>query len=172
MTDRAYMLRPKTTEYETPPDLFDQLNEEFGPFTFDPCGQVEHRTVFRVLDNGGRFYDGSSEEFDGLMQPWEGKVFMNPPYGKGIAEWVEKAYLEVRHWRAKMVVALLPVRTDTKWWQSWVMSAAHKELPPAREIEGPYELNEVRFLPGRLKFSGEKNSAPFPSAIVVWRRYP
>ena len=52
-----------------------------------------------------------------------------------------------------VVVCLLPARTDTQWWHSYVIAHAA----------------EVRFIKGRLKFGGSKNSAPFPSAVVVFR---
>lgn len=74
---------------------------------------------------------------------------MNPPYGREIVQWVEKARSEAE--MGALVVGLLPARTDTRWWQGHVAGHA-----------------DVRFLAGRLKFGGTKNSAPFPSAIAVW----
>src|SRR3972149_472748 len=55
------------------------------------------------------------------------------------------------------VVALLPSRTDTKWWQNHV-----------EPIRLGYRSGGGELLRGRLKFSGAKNGAPFPSAIVVF----
>ena len=51
------------------------------------------------------------------------------------------------------VVCLVPSRTDTKWWYDYAMKA-----------------NEIRFIKGRLKFGNSKNSAPFPSAIIVFEK--
>jgi phage N-6-adenine-methyltransferase len=86
---------------------------------------------------------------DGLRQSWTGICWMNPPYGRKIGEWVKKAYESAKH--GATVVCLLPARTDTKWWQTY---CAH---------------GEISFIPGRLKFGNSKNSAPFPSALVVFR---
>lgn len=87
-------------------------------------------------------------KFDGLQIEW-GKVnFVNPPYSQ-IKKWVKKAYDEQA--KEKTVVMLIPSRTDTKWWHNYVMKA-----------------DEIRFIRGRLKFSGHKNNAPFPSCVVVF----
>lgn len=75
---------------------------------------------------------------------------MNPPYGRVIGDWVRKAYEESREIET-LVVALIPSRTDTKYWHDYVMKA-----------------KEIRFVKGRLKFGDGRNSAPFPSAVVVF----
>jgi site-specific DNA-methyltransferase (adenine-specific) len=76
---------------------------------------------------------------------------MNPPYGRGIGVWLQKAYESSQ--QDSTVVCLIPSRTDTKWWHDYVMRAS-----------------EIRFLKGRLKFDGHENSAPFPSAIIVFQK--
>ncbi len=87
-----------------------------------------------------------TKEQDGLKQNWGGyRVFMNPPYGKEIGKWVAKAVTS-----STLVVMLLPARTDTKWF--------HEHI---------YKKCEIHFLKGRLKFGNQKNSAPFPSMLVV-----
>ena len=93
-----------------------------------------------------------TRETDGLKQQWTGVVWMNPPYGRTIGKWVAKAYESAQ--QGATVVALLPSRTDTKVWHRYVM------------------LAEIRFLQGRLKFGNATASAPFPSAIAIWRRRP
>jgi phage N-6-adenine-methyltransferase len=90
-----------------------------------------------------------TKDEDGLSKEWVGTCWMNPPYGREIGKWVRKASEQVAH--GAIVVCLLPARTDTKWWHEDCMNF------------------EVRFIRGRLKFNGHKNSAPFPSAIVVMR---
>lgn len=131
----------KTEEWETPLDLFDHLNRHFK-FTLDPCATKENAKCLKFF----------TKEINGLLESWENEtVFMNPPYGRVIYHWVEKAYEESRL-RNATVVCLLPVRTDTKWWQNFCTKG------------------KVKFLLGRLKFSGSKNSAPFPSAIVVFHK--
>lgn len=86
-----------------------------------------------------------TKDEDGLTQDWRGVCWMNPPYGREIGKWVRKAAT-----CGATVIALLPARTDTAWWHDYVMG------------------NEITFIRGRLKFGGGKNSAPFPSAIVVF----
>lgn len=83
---------------------------------------------------------------DGLSQDWQGVCWMKPPYGKKIGAWMKKA-MEAE----TTVVCLVPSRTDTKWWHEYIMKAS-----------------EIRFIKGRLKFGDSKNSAPFPSAIIVF----
>jgi phage N-6-adenine-methyltransferase len=86
---------------------------------------------------------------DGLAQQWTGVCWMNPPYGRVIGHWMRKAYDSSQD--GAIVVCLVPARTDTKWWHDYA-------------IKG-----EIRFIRGRLKFGGHTNSAPFPSAIIIFR---
>lgn len=164
MTTRAYMLASQSTDRATPPGLFDALWEEVGGFDLDPCAAGHHYTARRVWDAGGTVFvepgtitncivsPGAIAE-DGLAQPWHGKVFMNPPYGPTVKLWVAKAVSEVACGNAELVVALLKATTDVQWWHQYV--------------EG---IVTPRFIKGRLKFGGTKGPAPFPSAIIVWRR--
>ena len=76
---------------------------------------------------------------------------MNPPYGREIGRWVKKA----SEARGGVVVCLLPARTDTKYFHEYIYNN-----PKA----------EIRFIKGRLKFGDSKNSAPFPSAIVIFKK--
>lgn len=84
-----------------------------------------------------------------MMREWLSPCFVNPPYSE-IGPWMEKAVLE--HTAGKIVVMLVPSRTDTRWWHNHAMLAS-----------------EIRFVKGRLKFGGAKHNAPFPSAIVIFR---
>lgn len=128
------------TEWETPPVFFAELDKEFN-FTLDVCASDENTKV-------PQHYFTVKE--DGLTQDWSKDVcWMNPPYGREIIKWVEKAYQESL--KGATVVCLLPSRTDTKWYHEYVTKA-----------------KEVRFLRGRIKFVGAANSAPFPSCIVVF----
>lgn len=86
---------------------------------------------------------------DGLSQEWSGVCWMNPPYGREISKWMKKAYESSM--RGAAVVCLVPSRTDTKWFHDFAMKG------------------EIRFVKGRLKFGGCENSAPFPSAVVVFK---
>jgi phage N-6-adenine-methyltransferase len=126
-------------DWATPLDVFDPLNREFA-FTLDVCATAENTKCAVFL----------TPEMDGLKSEWTGVCWMNPPYGREIGKWVEKARREAQSGRAT-VVCLLPARTDTKWWQDNVIP-----------------LGEIRFLRGRICFVGAKASAPFPSAIVIF----
>lgn len=130
-----------SVEWETPQDLFDKLNDEFR-FTLDPCSTHENAKCEKHY----------TKQEDGLTQSWNGEtVFCNPPYGREISRWVEKAYMENKQ-NGVLVVLLIPARTDTKWFHEYI-----------------YKKHEIRFLRGRLHFNNSKNSAPFPSMIVVMR---
>lgn len=150
-------LRSNTEEWATPQDFFDVLDDEFG-FTLDVCATPENAKCDKFFTKAD----------DGLKQSWAGNVcWMNPPYGKQIPAWMEKAYRESCN--GTKVVCLVPARTDTRWWHSFA------------------EKGEKRFVKGRLKFMtgiGEairdktasviegrhapNNSAPFPSVIVIF----
>ena len=128
------------TDWETPDWLFERLNREFS-FTCDVCATVENTKVVNFI----------SPDVDALMMDWSGMCWMNPPYGREISVWMHHARQHAMSGYCT-VVCLVPARTDTQWWWN---TARH---------------GEVRFLKGRLKFKGAENSAPFPSAIVVFRK--
>jgi phage N-6-adenine-methyltransferase len=126
--------------WETPQHFFSKLDAEFG-FNLDPCASPSTAKC-------NKYY---TEEDDGLAQDWGGHtVFCNPPYGRSIKKWIQKAYYESLKPNTK-VVLLIPSRTDTIYWHDYVMRA-----------------KEIRFVRGRLKFGTSKNSAPFPSAVVIF----
>jgi len=128
----------KSNNWATPQPLFDKLSEIFGEFTLDPCATPANAKCSRFF----------TEEDDGLAQSWnEEMVFMNPPYGREISKWIQKAYQE--SFKGADVVCLIPARTDTSWWHDFVMHAS-----------------KIILLRGRVRFEGGKNSAPFPSAVV------
>lgn len=141
--DTEVMFSSKTDQWETPQDFFDKLNSEFG-FTLDPCADENNHKCEKYF----------TKEIDGLSKCWDGeRVFCNPPYGRGIGSWVRKCYLHSKV-RNGIAVMLIPARTDTKWFHEYIYNKSNVE---------------VRFLKGRLKFGGSKNSAPFPSMVVIFR---
>ena len=132
----------KSNEWTTPMWLFKELDVKFN-FTLDPCCTKESALC-------DKYY---TIEDDGLNQDWGGEVvFMNPPYGRSISKWVEKAYKESL--KGAIVVCLIPSRTDTSYWHDYIF---------------PY-ASDIEFLRGRLKFGDGKNPAPFPSAIIVFKK--
>lgn len=150
------MVRSQSGDWATPQDFFDKLNLEFG-FTLDVCASSENakcKDYFSIKENG-------------LTKEWSGVCWMNPPYGKEIPNWMEKAYEESK--KGATVVCLVPARTDTKWWHNYA------------------EKGEKRFVKGRLKFlnttgktlrnetesvrdgrHAPNTGAPFPSAVIIF----
>lgn len=137
--NKDVMFSSKTDMWATPQDFYNSLNAKFK-FQTDVCAIAENAKC----DN---YY---SPEQNGLEQDWKGTCWMNPPYGREISRWMEKAYVSAKD-NGATVVCLVPARVDTKWWHNFSAKG------------------EVSFLKGRLKFGDSKNSAPFPSAVVVFR---
>tara|TARA_B100000989_G_scaffold183957_1_gene138445 strand:- start:7519 stop:7992 length:474 start_codon:yes stop_codon:yes gene_type:complete len=138
---QVVMFSSKTGNWATPHDFFLKLDWRFGPFDLDPCATHSNAKCDKYF----------TEEDNGLDKDWTGNnVFVNPPYGRGIDKWIKKAYESALEPDTK-VVMLIPARTDTKYWHNYVMKAS-----------------EIYFVKGRLKFGDSDNSAPFPSAVVVF----
>ena len=110
------------------------------------------RALYQALDAEFCFdYDPcpTKPKINGLDSEWGYMNFVNPPYGKEITKWIQKGFQESL--KGKTVVFLIPSRTDTRWWHDYILKA-----------------DEIRFIRGRLRFDDQKNSAPFPSAIVIF----
>jgi phage N-6-adenine-methyltransferase len=127
------------TDLWATPQDFFDTQNKKHKFTLDACASIENAKCSVFF----------TKEQDALTQTWRGVVWMNPPYGREIKAWVKKAYESSKE--GAKVVCLLPARTDTSWWHEYVMKG------------------EVEFIRGRLKFGDAKNSAPFPSALVVFK---
>jgi phage N-6-adenine-methyltransferase len=157
--NNAVMFSSATDEWETPQAFFDKLDAEFR-FTIDVAASADNRKCqhYYGLDH---FSDRCR---DALLLNWSGGIrpvvaWMNPPYSRGLqAKFIAKAAEQRRN--GVLTVALLPARTDTK--------AFHTHIYDASKWQ-PREGIEIRLLPGRLKFGGAANSAPFPSMVVVFR---
>ena len=133
------MFSSATDEWETPQDLFDRYDAVYH-FTLDPAATIENAKCDRFF----------TKEQDGLSQPWGGAVWLNPPYGRQVGRWVEKAYRESMA-PGTVVVCLLPARTDTRWFHDYC------------------KRGEIEFLRGRVCFGDGRGRAPFPSMIVVFK---
>lgn len=129
MTINKGLFSSATEHWATPKALYEALNAEFR-FDDDPC------PLHSVTD--------------GLGRPWGQRTYCNPPYGRKIWEWITKGICEAE--KGKLVVMLIPSRTDTTWWHNLVMRHA----------------KEIRFLWGRLHFGEHKQGAPFPSAVIIF----
>jgi site-specific DNA-methyltransferase (adenine-specific) len=113
------------------------------------------KSLYEQLDKEFHFnhdpcpsYHHDFRTFDGLGN-WKERNFINPPYSQ-VDIWIKKGYEESL--KGKLCVFLVASRTDTRWFHNYV-------LPFAKEI---------RFLRGRLHFSGAKDHAPFPSCIIIF----
>jgi len=127
-----------TNEWSTPDDLWKPLNDEFG-FTLDVCSTHENAKC-------ANHYTLAE---DGLAQQWSGVCWMNPPYGAQLARWVKKCHDESK--RGALVVALIPVRSNTSYWHNYVIG------------------HEIRFVRGYPKFGNAKQGLKAPLAVVVYR---
>jgi phage N-6-adenine-methyltransferase len=125
-----------TDNWSTPQDFFDKLNAMFD-FQLDVAANADNAKCKKFF----------TKEDNGLIQEWSNRNWMNPPYGRAIGEWVKKADAEAK--KRKLTVALLPARTDTKWFQDYCQKWHYV------------------FVRGRVKFGGG-NSAPFPSVVVYF----
>src|ERR1035437_7567439 len=108
----AHWFSSESNEWYTPQEVFDRLDKEFG-FTLDPCATADNTKC-------PNYYTMAD---DGLAQDWsKDTVFMNPPYGRGIGQWIKKAHDEAL--RGATVICLIPARTDTVAWHDYIFSKA------------------------------------------------
>lgn len=143
----AYMPQAKTDDWATPQALYDELNAEFH-FVVDAAASS---TNYKAKNWFGLDHPIATHK-DGLTADWskyEGAIYCNPPYGRGLTWWVNKAINESQK---QIVVMLLPARTDTRWFHDWI-----------------YPHAEIRFIKGRVKYGAGTSPAPFPSMIVICR---
>ena len=148
--NKEQLFSSERQDWGTPLNLFDAVDREFH-FTLDAAASPSNAKVRKFL----------TAEDDALRCDWfergeGGSVWLNPPYGRGIGKWIEKAYKESQ--KGMAVVCLTFVRSDTKWWHDWAMKAA-----------------EVRLVHGRVTFEGASAGAPAPSCLLVFdemRRVP
>ena len=139
MTNIEVHFSSKEESWETPNDFFEKYNKIYN-FTLDVCAEDHNHKVDKYF----------TKETDGLSKDWSNDIcWMNPPYGRTIKQWMEKAYTESLS--GATIVCLVPARTDTFWWHEYAMRG------------------EIEFIRGRLKFNNHKNSAPFPSAVVIFK---
>jgi len=130
----------QTDEWTTPPEIIDMVVEVLGAVDLDPCADSNDTIPAAIHQH---------EEQNGRGETWRGRVYMNPPYGEVISTWVNKLIAEYECGNVTAAIALVPARTDTRWF--------------------PHEY-PVCFVMGRLKFGGQDNCAPFPSALFYLGR--
>ena len=150
--------RAGSVEWYTPSDVFERISASYGPFDLDPCADPRS-PIWPLVPAHWTAAD------DGLVQPWYGRVFCNPPYGDAIPLWFARASRAVSTGEAALVALLVPARTDTTWWHDATAAGARAELWRGR----------IRFLrpvtePDGTTVLRRGAGAAFPSAVVVFRR--
>ncbi|MEB2351839.1 MAG: DNA N-6-adenine-methyltransferase [Burkholderiaceae bacterium] len=134
----------ESAEWYTPADIIERAVVALTGIDLDPCSNSQESPNVPAAMHYTRAADG-------LAREWQGKVYMNPPYGREIGQWVEKLVTEYRTGRVTEAIALVPARTDTAWF------AALRDFPRC-------------FVSGRLTFrkpdGSDADPAPFPSAVV------
>jgi hypothetical protein len=138
----ATIFRSESAEHYTPPRIVGAVIDCMGGIDLDPCADPGRQipALRHYTKNDG-----------GLLQPWSGRVYVNPPYGRQISLWINKLLQEYQAGNVLAGIMLLPARTDTKWWHLL------RDCP-------------VCLVSGRLRFGDAKYGAPFPSAIFYLGR--
>ena len=199
MSAKLHIPRASRDDYETPAHLFDFLDERFGQFDMDPACTLDQYSALTILARGGSVIVPPDHKthlalrpdvlqrifLDGLTTPWfgaagrAGKVWLNPPYGRALGQWVPKAVAEVECGNAELVCALLPARTGPRWWQENILSNVRWTEGhavgtvwdgPGWSASAHPLLHELIFLPGRETFVGAPGPANFDLAAVVWKQ--
>lgn len=145
MVDKV-MFSSKRDDWLTPREIIDASIEAMGAIDLDPCAETHDDPNVPA----GCHY---TEEDDGLdrKNPWFGRVYMNPPYGRIIGLFCDRLDEEVAAGNVTQAIALVPSRTDTRWWRTLTRNAS-----------------AICFIKGRLRFGGAPSSAPFPSAVIAY----
>jgi phage N-6-adenine-methyltransferase len=143
--DLSPLMSSESDQWNTPKAVVELVKQMLGEIDLDPCSNdgkanVPAKKVYRRED-------------DGLQEKWKGRVYMNPPYGDVVGDWVSKLIAEYEAGNVKEAIALVAARVDTKWFQTFE----------------PYNIGFVR---GRLTFGDAKNSATFPSAVIYFGERP
>lgn len=139
-TKMAVHFSSDTPEWYTPPQIIERTLKVLGKIDLDPCSNSKTNPNVKAKKH-------YTVEDDGLSQKWSGRVYMNPPYGREIEDWITKLCKSHESGDVTEAIALVPARVDTQWWSKL------RNYP-------------VCFVSGRLKFGDAENSAPFPSAVV------
>ena len=138
----AYINKAERTDWESPKELINDIEEEFGTISLDVAASHNNAVAPRYF----------TEETSGLERRWVGDiVYANPPYGRILLKWVQKAIHEYEVGNSKQIIMLLPSRTCTRWFH---LLYEHSDV-------------EIRFFKGRLRYGSESKRSPFPSILVI-----
>ena len=139
-TSLGVLFSSRSSEWNTPSVIIEPVLQVLGSVDLDPCSNSKQSPNIPAKRH-------FVKEDDGLKFRWKGRVYLNPPYGREILQWVKKLHDEYKAQCIKEAIALLPARTDTAWFRIL------KSYPRC-------------FIHGRLKFGNAKHAAPFPSVVV------
>lgn len=152
--NRRALFSSRSEHWQTPDDVVALATLVLGGIALDPCAtRIEpgHTCADRAF----------THDDDGLAQDWFGSVYLNPPYGRALPIWIAKFVGEISAGHTTIGLALVPARTDTRWWRQ------------ITEPDAGYH-SAALFFSGRLKFTDPTQpadyvaqSAPFPSALVL-----
>ncbi len=138
--DIGVLMSSQSNEWYTTQDIIDTVIDVMGGIDLDPCSNSHTNPSVPASHH-------FTKEDDGLAQKWFGRVYMNPPYGRAIPDWIGKLVEEYQAGRVQQAVALVPARPDTAWFRMM------------RDC--------IRcFMFGRVRFNDHENSAPFPTMLV------
>ena len=138
----AYMNKSQTDKWNSPPHIIENIKVRYGKIDLDAATDVSNPVGADAIH---------TEHTDGLKRNWWGLTYVNPPYGRGLLNWVKKAIEEFESERCHTIIMLLPSRTDTRWF--------HLLLE--------YKYARIEFIKGRLRYGEGKDNAPFPSILVT-----
>ena len=108
---------PEDQEWYTPQHILDRVYAVIGQPDIDPCCNR-----YGPPNVAAKYYCRLPER-DGLTEPWHGNVFLNPPYGREIGKWIDKACAEYLAGNTHTMIALVPVKCDTQWWAEMMGTA-------------------------------------------------
>ncbi len=180
-------------DWETPVATFKYLDERFGPFDLDAACTPEQLTAMTILTRGGRILIDPTPDSppygppvsnwpsdvleriseDGIASPWSGTVWLNPPFN-ALGMWLDKATKQVQDGNADVVCILIPSRTDTAYWQQFVITELRRTTPwdraPASswQVDAHPLLHTVVNLPGRLTFIGADGPFTQPCKALIY----
>lgn len=139
-SNTAPLMTSESNEWYTPTHIIERVLKVLGEINLDPCSNSKATPNVPALMH-------YTKEDDGLCRAWQGAVYMNPPYGEVIGQWIAKLVAAHGAENVTEAIALVPARTDTRWFQLL------RDFP-------------LCFIRGRLRFSDADNSATFPSVVV------
>jgi hypothetical protein len=164
MTVPPALLSHASTEHYTPAYILDAVIACMGAIDLDPCSNsaeipnVPAAKHYTIKDNG-------------LVQPWEGRVFLNPPFGPGVEVWFSKLYQERAAGRTTEAIVLWKSATETAAWKTLTALSCRVCFPAARiRFTGPGDSSGSTFSPAMFYIGEglERFERAFAGIGPVW----